>query len=193
MQHIIETFVPVPMLDVPVPLMVEQLVDVLQFFDTFLPVVAEQVIDVPKIIFEDIPTRTPLREPQLWNSWRKCQQSLFSSSRPLTFQFLVVVGVSQIFKVSSQNRVQQLVVVDVFKVFFIFVVFLHQRHPHFFALQSMRSTLRMSRLTGFFALFPGLKKCEDRRALECEAGCAHELIHAERSSNGSRRCGYHLG
>ena len=42
-----------------------------------------------------------------WNSWLKCQQSLFSSSRPLTFQFLVVVGDSQIFKVFTQNRIQQ--------------------------------------------------------------------------------------
>ena len=39
--------------------------DVLQFFDTLSPVVAEQVIDVLKISFEDIPTRTPVRDPQL--------------------------------------------------------------------------------------------------------------------------------
>ena len=32
---------------------------VLQFFDTLLPVLAEQVIDVPKIFYEDIATRTP--------------------------------------------------------------------------------------------------------------------------------------
>ena len=44
-----------PMLDVPVPLMVEQLVDVLQFVDA-LVLVAEQVIDVAKISFEDIQT-----------------------------------------------------------------------------------------------------------------------------------------
>ena len=54
----------VPSLDVTVPLMVEQLVDVFRSFDTLLPV-AEQAIDVPRIIFEDIPSRTPLREPQL--------------------------------------------------------------------------------------------------------------------------------
>ena len=64
-EQIIEAFVRVPMLDVPVPLMVEQLPDVLQFFATFMPVVAEQVVDVPKVIFENIPTRIPLREPQL--------------------------------------------------------------------------------------------------------------------------------
>ena len=50
--------------DVPEPLMVEQPVDVLQFFDALVPV-AEQIIDVPKIIIERIPPRTSVREPQL--------------------------------------------------------------------------------------------------------------------------------
>ena len=53
----------VQILDGPVPLMVEQLVDVLQFVDALVPV-AEQVIDVPKIILENIPKRL-FREPQL--------------------------------------------------------------------------------------------------------------------------------
>ena len=53
-----------PTLDVPVLQMVDQPVDVLHFFDTFSPV-AEQVIDVPKIILEDIPMRTLVREPQV--------------------------------------------------------------------------------------------------------------------------------
>ena len=44
-------------LDVPVLQMVEQLPDVHHFFAACLPVVAEQVIDVPKIILENIPTR----------------------------------------------------------------------------------------------------------------------------------------
>ena len=46
-------------------LQMEQLPDVLQFFAMCLPVVAEQVIDVPKIILENIPVRTLCREPQL--------------------------------------------------------------------------------------------------------------------------------
>ena len=46
------------------PLVCEQLVDVLRFFDTLLPV-AEQVIDVRKIFVEDVSMRTPDREPQL--------------------------------------------------------------------------------------------------------------------------------
>ena len=51
-------------LDAPVLQMVEQLPDVLQFFVTCLPVVAEQVIDVPKIILKNIPSRRLCREPQ---------------------------------------------------------------------------------------------------------------------------------
>ena len=54
----------VQILDAPVPLMVEQLVDVLQLLDALIPV-AEQVIDVPKMFIERIPPRTSVREPQL--------------------------------------------------------------------------------------------------------------------------------
>ena len=45
--------------------MVEQLPDVHHFFATCLPVVAEQVIDVPTIILENIPSQRLCREPQL--------------------------------------------------------------------------------------------------------------------------------
>ena len=44
--------------------MVEQLVHVLQFVVALVPV-AEQVIEVSKIILENIPVRTLVREPQL--------------------------------------------------------------------------------------------------------------------------------
>ena len=63
-EQIIDTAPGLPMLDVPVPLMVEQPAEVLHFFDTFSPV-AEQVINVPKIILEDIRLRALVREPQL--------------------------------------------------------------------------------------------------------------------------------
>ena len=55
-EQIVESFVLVPMLDLDalVPLMGEQLVGVLRFFDKFSPL-AEQVIDVTTIILEDIP------------------------------------------------------------------------------------------------------------------------------------------
>ena len=62
--QIVDTAPALPILVVPAPLMVEQLVDVLRFFNTLCPV-AEQVIDVPKISLEDIPARRLCREPQL--------------------------------------------------------------------------------------------------------------------------------
>ena len=53
-------------LDAPVLQMVEQTVDVLDFFDTFLPVVVEQVIEVPKVALQDGNLqRAVLRAPQL--------------------------------------------------------------------------------------------------------------------------------
>ena len=64
MDQIVDAVSGPPTLDGPVPLMVEQLVDVLQLFDALTPV-AEQVIDVPKIFIERIPPRTSAREPQL--------------------------------------------------------------------------------------------------------------------------------
>ena len=63
-EQIIETFVPVQILDGPVPPSVGQLVNVLK------------IIDVSA----------------LRNSWWKCQQSFSSSNRPLTFQFRVCGG-----------------------------------------------------------------------------------------------------
>ena len=54
----------VPLLDDPVPQMVEQLPDVLRFFDLLLPV-PEQDIEVPKILLDDVPVRAVLRDPQL--------------------------------------------------------------------------------------------------------------------------------
>ena len=62
--QVVDTAPALPILDVPVPLMGEQLVDVLRFFDTLMPD-PEQVIDVPKISLEDIPARRLCREPQL--------------------------------------------------------------------------------------------------------------------------------
>ena len=51
------------MLDVPVPLMEEQLL-----VDAFAPhdiQVPEQATEVPKILIDELPVRTPVRKPQL--------------------------------------------------------------------------------------------------------------------------------
>ena len=54
----------VQILDIPVPQMVVQLADVMRFFDTLLPV-PEQDIEVAKILVDDVPMRTVLRDTQL--------------------------------------------------------------------------------------------------------------------------------
>ena len=54
----------VPLLDDPLAQTVEQLQDVLQFFDRLLTV-PEPVIEVPKIFTEDVPMRAVLRATQL--------------------------------------------------------------------------------------------------------------------------------
>ena len=67
MEHIADLVCCAPLvqtLDAPVPPTVEQLQDVLQFFDR-LSAVPEPVIEVPKIITEDVPTRAVLRASQL--------------------------------------------------------------------------------------------------------------------------------
>ena len=62
-RHTVEQIISAPMLDVPVPLMEEQLlVDAFAPHDIHVP---EQVIEVPKILIDELSVRTLVREPQL--------------------------------------------------------------------------------------------------------------------------------
>ena len=138
-EQIVDSALGLLTLDVPVPMTVEQLVDVLQFFDA-PPLVSQQVIDVPR----DHPRGHPAanlgsRAAAGGTAGGSTDDPLLSQRRPLTFQFHVVVGV--VFKVFAQDRVQQ-----------------GLRHPQFPALQLMCSTLRMRRLKRCFALFPSPRK-----------------------------------
>ena len=65
MQQIVDTVPLVPLLDDPVPQMVEQLAQTSCAFSTMLLPVPEQVIEVPKILLDDVPVRAVLRDPQL--------------------------------------------------------------------------------------------------------------------------------
>ena len=51
-----------------VPQMGEQLPDILHIFDVLMPD-PEQAIEVPKILLDDVPMRTVIRDTQLGNSW----------------------------------------------------------------------------------------------------------------------------
>ena len=63
-QQIVDAVPPVQILDAPVPQTVEQLPDVLHFFDALMPD-PEQVIEVPKILLEDVPMRITVCDTQL--------------------------------------------------------------------------------------------------------------------------------
>ena len=63
-QQTVDAVPPVPFLDDPAPQMVDQLQDIMRFFDTLLPVPA-QVIEVPKILLDDVSMRTAVRDTQL--------------------------------------------------------------------------------------------------------------------------------
>ena len=63
-EQIVDAVRLVHLLDDPVPEMVDQLPDVMRFFDFLLPV-PEQVIEVPKILLDDVPMRTAVRDTQL--------------------------------------------------------------------------------------------------------------------------------
>ena len=62
--QIVDAVASLPTLDDPAPQIVEQLPDIMHFFDTLMPV-PEQVIEVPKILPDDVPMRTAVRDTQL--------------------------------------------------------------------------------------------------------------------------------
>ena len=63
-EHLADGAPSLPTLDVPVPQMVDQPVDILKIIAMLLPAVDEQVIDVPKIIYDPTPQRLRPPEPQ---------------------------------------------------------------------------------------------------------------------------------
>ena len=101
-------------LDALVLQMVDQSVDVFQFFDTFMLGVAEKVFEVPKILEDSIPSRNPLREPQLVEQLVEVPtvpQTVGIPSNKVFFQDRVRQRMAaQFFKVYAQNRVRQLFV-----------------------------------------------------------------------------------
>ena len=179
-EQIVDPVPVVPLLHAFVPQMVEQLVDILAPLDFR---VAEQVIEVPKIVCPPRAARTVLRAPQTADQLVEVPTIISPIlryyrglwSRTLPFQFVVVEGETQIFKVFSEDRVQQrrirlwnaflsrlwsrpltfLLLVEVLQ------IFAQDRvHPQLRTLQLLGSTLRMSRFNGFFALFHRKKKVQ---------------------------------
>ena len=64
MEQLADVVPMVQILDIPVPQMVEQLPNLVQFFDTLMLDLV-RVIEVPKILPHDVPTRAAVRDTQL--------------------------------------------------------------------------------------------------------------------------------
>ena len=95
-------------LDIPVPQLVDQLADVMRFFDTLLPV-PEQAIKVSKMLLDDVPVRT-VRDTQLVEQLVEVPTIVLLSSLERTVEHHVVdFPVSRgAFKIIAQDRVHPL-------------------------------------------------------------------------------------
>ena len=174
-------------LDALVLQMVDQLVDVLHFSDTFRLVVAEQVTEVPKIMLEDnIPQRTAFREPQLVERLVEVPTEPANAEQTADIPFPEQSSTAR-----GSGGLQGLRPGQGFS------SLCRWRSSWFSPKTSFNSVILSFSLSNccaqrrgcavwlVFSTFPRPpKKCEGGRALECGAGCALELIH-ERSSNGS--------
>ena len=177
----------------------------------------EQVIAVPKIFLDRIPSVLPFVVRRRQNSWWKCLQSqcthlrwlprnsfrgvssvVFSQdrvqqrlgpSRSLPLQFLRVGGGwREVFKVLSQYRIQQRLRSRSL-IFQLVEVFkiFAQARVPQLPHRVDCMTARMKEFTLFFALFPEGKKCGGTPPVECESARQSQLIRGELSSNGSGR------
>ena len=185
-EQIVDPVPVVPLLHVFVPQMVEQLVDILAPLDFR---VAEQVIEIPKIVCPPRAARTVLRAPQTADQLVEVPTIIsYSSLLQRTMEQNVAIpvplgrgGRNADLQGFSEDRVQQrrfrlwnaflsrlwsrpltfLLLVEVLQIFAQDRVHLQLR-----TLQLLGLTLRMSRFNGFFALFPGWVR-------ECPGTSAH--------------------
>ena len=120
-EHITDLVRVVPMvqiLDAPVPQTGDQLPDILSFFGALMPD-TEQVIEVPKILLEDVPMRAAARDTQLAEQLVEVPTnpgyalavvaSKLCSRREIRhmLQGRGVVAHVEVFRVHAQDRIQQ--------------------------------------------------------------------------------------
>ena len=157
--------------------MVEQLPSVLQFFATPLPVIAEQVIDVPKISQDRTSQRLGdgLRQPQMADQLVDVPTVVsYSSLQQLVAAQIVGVPVPcaggggvEVFKVFSQDRIQQHFTSSRPLTFQFRAVEVYRALAQDRVQQLLHLTLVLlvALGKGFLALFPEGKKCGVRSAL----------------------------
>ena len=178
-------------LDAPVLQTVEQLVDVLRFFNSLCPV-SEQVIEVPKILPEDVPMRRFCRDTQLVEQLVEVPTPVSYSTLQRTVEQHVDIPVpvgrgrndslqgflpeqSSTFSFSSSERISERIMEQI--IVEILKGFAQDRvHSQLRTLQLLGSTLRMGHLKGVFALFHLMKKVRltpGTWVRECRGTSAH--------------------
>ena len=112
-EHLVRVAPVVQILDAPVPQTVEQLPDILRFFDTLMPV-PEQVIEVPKILPEDVSMRIAVSDTQLTEQLVEVPTIISFSSlqriREQNFDIPVPTGQSSTATHSSEERISERIV-----------------------------------------------------------------------------------
>ena len=160
--------------------------------------ISEQVIEVPKFIIDDNPTRTLVPEPQMAEQLVEVLTVISFSSLQQTMEQHVDIQVprrggrntrlqgflpgqsstassSSSKKRISERTVEQIVRFPV-KAFKIFVQDRFRQRPRLFNLLLVQTMTLMSLVMGFFALFPTEKSAECR-----------EQVSADPSAHGPRR------
>ena len=174
MEQFVDAVPLVPLLDDPVPQMVEQLPDVMRFFD-FLLNVPEQVVEVPKILLNDVPMRTAVRDTQLAEQLVEVPTIVSYSWLLLRMEQNVDTGLQGFLpgQSSTAPTVAQIVDIPVLKVLVLDRV---RQRLSLFTLQLVRMMTRMSLVKVFFALFPKIKKVRSwlrTRGRNCSPSRAH--------------------
>ena len=180
-EPIVETFMPVPILDVRCRRWWTSWWKSSRTFDTMLPVVAEQVIEVPKNILRE---RTALRDPQLVEQLVEVPTVTFFVKQTVDIQVQGGGGRrgehqgpvrGQCPTACGGGGLQGLPPGQGSASAFLSTSFF----------SCCAKTLRRKHLTGFLALAPQpKKKREGRCALECESARALELVRASGSFRG---------
>ena len=200
MEQLADVVPMVQILDIPVPQMVEQLPDVLRFFDTLQPV-PEQAIEVPKILLDDVPVRTPVRDTQLLEQLVEVPTILSYSSLQRTTEQHVDIPVPrrggrnaglQGFLPGQSSKASQLSLERISERLrsrsFLVEDFLPgQGSPSSSHVPPRDQEGLDEPGEGFFSNF--LKKCEVGSALESEGARQCQLIHAGGSARGCARAG----
>ena len=103
----------VQILDAPVPQTGDQLPDILSFFGALMPD-PEQVIEVPKILLDDVPMRAAVRVTQLGEQLvevptQPSYVAMVVASKVYSRRELrrIVAGLGEVFKVLVLDRIQQ--------------------------------------------------------------------------------------